>query len=67
MNLLFCCRHRRTTRPMTLVHKPGTPSGETYVACLECGKGFPYDVTHMRIGTAQNSAVGAGGAIHRQA
>jgi anti-anti-sigma factor len=47
LNLLFGCRHRRLTRPITPVHRPGTPSGETYVACLECGKRFPYDATNL--------------------
>jgi hypothetical protein len=58
LNLLFCCRHRRITRPMTPVHRPGTPAGETYVACLECGKQFPYDVMNMRIGTPATASVG---------
>ncbi len=49
LNLLFGCRHRRMTRPITAVHKPGTPSGGSYVTCLECGKRFPYDVTNMCI------------------
>jgi hypothetical protein len=67
MNLLFCCRHRRITRPITPVHKPGTPPGEAYVACLECGKRFPYDVANMRIGTAPNPSVETRGPVHRQA
>jgi hypothetical protein len=50
LNLLFGCRHRPITRPMTPVHKPGT-SAETYVVCLECGKRFPYDVANMCIKT----------------
>jgi len=47
---LFGCHHRRLTRPITPVPKPGVPSGETYVVCLECGKQFAYDWNHMRIG-----------------
>ena len=47
---LFGCSHRRLTRPITPVSKPGVPSGETYVVCLECGKQFAYDWNHMRIG-----------------
>jgi hypothetical protein len=50
LNLLFRCRHRRLTRPVTPVYKAGTPHGETYVACLDCGKQFAYDVKEMRIG-----------------
>ncbi len=49
-NVLFGCRHRRMTRPITEVHKPGACHGETYVACLECGRRFLYDVAEMRIG-----------------
>lgn len=49
LNLLIGCRHRQITRPITPAHKPGTPAGETYVACLECGKQFRYDLTNMRI------------------
>jgi hypothetical protein len=50
LNLLFSCRHRRITRPITPVRKPSDPRGETYVACLECGKQFYYDVANMRVG-----------------
>ncbi len=60
LNLLFCCSHRRITRPITPVHKPGTPSGEAYVACLECGKHFRYDVTNMRIGAPPSPSAVAG-------
>jgi len=52
LNLLFGCRHRRITRPITPVHKPRVEPGNTYVACLECGKQFHYDLKNMRIGTA---------------
>jgi hypothetical protein len=44
------CSHRRVTWPITPVRKPGVPSGETYVVCLDCGKQFAYDWDHMRIG-----------------
>ena len=50
INLLFGCRHRRLTRPMTAAHRPGTPAGDTYVVCLDCGKQFHYDVKNMRMG-----------------
>jgi len=46
----FGCSHRRLTRPITPVSKPGVPSGETYIVCLDCGKQFAYDWNHMRIG-----------------
>ncbi len=47
---IFGCSHSRLTRPITPVSKPGVPSGETYVVCLDCGKQFAYDWNHMRIG-----------------
>src|SRR5215831_9506631 len=47
---LFGCSHRRLTRPITPLAKPGEPSSETYVVCLDCGKQFLYDWDHMRIG-----------------
>jgi hypothetical protein len=48
--LLFGCRHRRMTRPITPVYKFGTPPGDSYVRCLECGKRFSYDTRNMRVG-----------------
>lgn len=47
---LLGCHHRRLTRPITPVRKPGVPSGETSVVCLDCGREFAYDWNHMRIG-----------------
>jgi hypothetical protein len=47
---LFGCHHRRVTRPITPIRKPGAAIGETSVACLDCGKQFTYDWNHMRIG-----------------
>jgi len=47
---LFGCSHRRLTRPITPVSKPGVPSGETSVVCLDCGRQFAYDWNHMRVG-----------------
>ena len=47
---LFGCRHGRITRPITPVHKFGQPAGDTYVACLVCGKRLHYDLTAMRVG-----------------
>jgi hypothetical protein len=35
---------------MTPLAKPGTPAGETYVVCLDCGKHISYDWTKMRLG-----------------
>ena len=50
LNVLYGCRHKRITRPITPVHKPGVPAEATYVACLECGKQFYYDLNEMRVG-----------------
>ena len=47
---VFDCPHRRVTWPITPVRKPGVPSGETYVVCLDCARQFAYDWHHMRIG-----------------
>lgn len=56
LNLLFKCSHRRLTRPVTPVGKTGGPHGETYVACLDCGKKFAYDTTQMKIGKPLDTA-----------
>jgi hypothetical protein len=50
LKLVFYCSHRRLTWPITPVRKPGVPSGETYVVCLDCARQFVYDWDHMRIG-----------------
>jgi hypothetical protein len=50
LNMLFGCSHRQLTRPITPVKKAGVPQGDTYVACLECGQQFAYDLKEMRIG-----------------
>ncbi len=57
---LFGCPHRRMTRPITPVTKPGVPSGGTYVVCLDCGKQFAYDWDQMRIGKPIERAVDSG-------
>jgi len=49
VSLLFGCRHRNLTRPITPAHRPGTKA-EAYVACLECGQRFQYDPKELRIG-----------------
>jgi len=67
LNLLFGCRHRRITRPITPVHKPGTPAGETYVACLECGRRFRYDLKTMCIQTTPIPSMTSGVVIKNHA
>jgi hypothetical protein len=49
-SILFGCRHKRITRPMTPARKPGAQMGSTYVVCLDCGQQFHYDVANMRMG-----------------
>jgi hypothetical protein len=51
INLLFGCRHRRITRPMTATHKAAEKPGVTYVTCLDCGQQFHYDLATMKMGT----------------
>jgi hypothetical protein len=50
VKLLFGCRHRRLTRPMTPVNRVSLTPGITYVACLDCGQQFHYDLVTMRMG-----------------
>jgi hypothetical protein len=48
--LLFRCRHRRTTFPLTPARKTGGGPAQTYVVCLDCGKQFTYDWKSMERG-----------------
>src|SRR2546428_10460094 len=59
-NILFRCRHRRTTFPLSPVSRPGAPQGDKYVVCLDCGKRLPYDWERMRIGTPAPETAGSG-------
>jgi len=56
LNLLFRCRHRRLSRPIAPVAKPGTARLAPYVVCLDCGKQFGYDLERMRMGKAIRGA-----------
>jgi hypothetical protein len=56
LNLLFRCPHRRLTRPVSPVSKPGEPQPQSYVVCLDCGKQFAYHVREMRIGKPIDSS-----------
>jgi hypothetical protein len=49
-NLVFRCRHRRTSFPLRPPTKAGQPPGDMCVVCLDCGKRFHYDWELMRIG-----------------
>jgi len=50
INVLFECRHRHTTFPLTPAGKTKNQPGETYVVCLDCCKQFRYDWEHMSMG-----------------
>lgn len=52
VNLLFRCRHKRLTRPITPVRRADVSLNKTYVVCLDCGKRFRYDTQEMRVGEA---------------
>jgi len=65
MHLFFGCRHKRLTRPITPVNK-AKQSGETYVACLDCGRQFNYDVSKMRMGKEISRTAASGSDPHFQ-
>jgi hypothetical protein len=52
VNLLFRCRHKHLTRPVTPVRTDKLSPAGTYVACLDCGRQFRYDTREMRVGEA---------------
>lgn len=58
-SLLFGCRHRHVTRPITPARRSRTQPPGAYVACLDCGKRFHYDVANMRMGAAILAVVDA--------
>jgi DNA-directed RNA polymerase subunit RPC12/RpoP len=60
LNLLFRCSHRRLTRPVAPITKPGQPHSQSYVVCLDCGKQFEYDVSQMRMGKAIERSLDVG-------
>jgi hypothetical protein len=56
IDVVFGCRHSRYSFPVTLrgaARRPqaGALTG-TYVACLDCGREFPYDWEEMRVITS---------------
>jgi len=55
-DVLFGCRHSRYSFPVTIRATAGRPQAGaltgTYVACLDCGREFPYDWEEMRIITS---------------
>jgi hypothetical protein len=57
IELVFGCHHARYSFPVTIRGKARRPQAGsltgTYVACLDCGKEFPYDWQEMKIITSQ--------------
>jgi hypothetical protein len=53
MDAMFGCRHARYSFPITVRadsrRNPTTQLTGTYVACLDCGKEFPYDWHAMKV------------------
>ena len=53
---IFGCRHSRYSFPVTprgAVRRPQAAAlTGTYVACLECGREFPYDWQEMKVITS---------------
>jgi hypothetical protein len=52
LKILFGCRHRRKSLPMSTVPGRGDSQGGTFVVCLDCGTRFRYDWEQMRTGKA---------------
>ena len=53
---LFGCRHSHFSFPVTIRASKGRPRAGaltvTYVACLDCGREFPYDWGEMKVITS---------------
>jgi len=53
---VFGCRHPRYSFPVTIRGKGRRPQAGaltgTYVACLDCGREFPYDWQEMKVITS---------------
>jgi len=60
LDTLFGCRHTRYTFPITVRSRSRRSSAAmltgTYVACLDCGKEFPYDWQDMKMITSVGTA-----------
>jgi len=56
IDLVFGCRHSRYSFPVTVRKGTRRPQAAaltgTYVACLSCGKEFPYDWQEMKVITS---------------
>ena len=56
IDAVFGCRHSRYSFPVTIRGKAPRPQAGaltgTYVACLDCGREFPYDWQEMKVITS---------------
>jgi hypothetical protein len=56
LEAFFGCRHSRYSFPVTIRRAQRRPQAATltgtYVACLDCGKEFPYDWREMKVITS---------------
>ena len=60
LDVLFGCRHTHSSFPITVRSRSRRISAAsltgTYVACLDCGKEFPYDWQDMKVITSVAAA-----------
>ncbi|MGA8502387.1 MAG: hypothetical protein WB683_12625 [Candidatus Sulfotelmatobacter sp.] len=56
IDVFFGCRHSRYSFPVTIRGAERRPQAAaltgTYVACLDCGREFPYDWQEMKVITS---------------
>ncbi len=56
IDVFFGCRHSRYSFPVTIRGAARRPKAAlltgTYVACLDCGREFPYDWQEMKVITS---------------
>jgi hypothetical protein len=60
LDALFGCRHSHYSFPITVRSRSRRTSAAsltgTYVACLDCGREFPYDWQDMKVITSVTAA-----------
>jgi hypothetical protein len=58
IDAVFGCRHSRCSFPVTIRGVARRPQAAaltgTYVACLDCGREFPYDWQEMKVITSSS-------------
>jgi hypothetical protein len=58
IDVFFGCRHSRYSFPVTIRNTAPRPQAGaltgTYVACLDCGREFPYDWEEMKVITSSS-------------